>query len=69
LKEVVNYGILKTARKASAATARKQREKKLEAVELQRRHKKLIGDIGEIDDRYKHLFRKAEEVEARPSAD
>lgn len=62
LKEIVTYGILKTAKKAGAATVRRQQQRQARVDqfdELESRQKELVHSIGSIEQRYKDLLDRA----------
>lgn len=62
LKEIVTYGILKTAKKASAATVKRQQRdepSKRELNDLEARQRRLLNNIDAIDKRYQELLNKA----------
>lgn len=79
LQELVAHGILKTAKKASASSQRKQippemREAAPPAAlatklirpnmqDLEQRQKKLIGDVTEIERKYADLFKRAQALQ------
>lgn len=65
LKEIVTYGILKTAKKASAATVkRRQRGRHAQGGTdtLETRQKKLVAEMDSIDQRLKDLVARATAV-------
>jgi hypothetical protein len=62
LKEIVTYGILKTAKKAGAATVKKRQQAQTRTNELDAldaRQRKLLSDVGGLEARYKELLERA----------